>query len=902
MRLARAEHKGSAVSHHPTQRTIPLSHAAAIAAGVAVFLGYQWVFRDWVIEDAAISFAYARNWVEGNGLVAVAGGERIEGYSNPLWVALLALFQGLGLDGFDAGKAMACLFGSACVPFAWLLAREALPEGRKDSAWIAPILVGWSAHHAIWSASALENSLFNALVLGGSWQLLRDVRRGGWPWSAAWFLGLGLTRPEGTAYAGLAGLFYLIFTWRDRRSLRPALLWAAAYWVPFGLFEAWRIWYFALPLPNTYYAKFVTQGNFPMRWYARGWDQVRSYAWRTGMGFALPLVILGTVGITGWRRRASLGIAGVLSLLLLIPGPLLARELFFWPAIPEPVEWLRFRIGVIAVMTLVLPFVALGGPGGRARALLWSMAGFALWFGVLSNGDWMRGLRWMSLFVCPAAVLIAVGLDALNTWLAEWRQRPRYDATGWLLVALLIGISVPPQLVFARWYRGWVDDYPQMIKRRVDHSAELARRVFLEDRLRPLDMDMGAHMWWGDQHPVDMAGLIDIPMSLHRYNQRRFIEEYVFEETRPHVAHVHLRWAEISGFKTYPMWSRDYIPYVGYIDGRNFHDGLWARRDLFMDPAYRATVDRRTRFARGVVLTGLEIPSPEVGRGRALYVESGWLTEFKRNPEDPFSVTLFIHRDGRVVSWDLPMGYTMLGYPVMPVHWWKPSEVFVGRFGVPLPPDLEEGSWDVGVVVRGAKGYVLTAGGPEGNQQTPPGGIVGGRDADAVFARGEIRFPNAITVVTSSEVEALAKSDRSLAIQQAEEGLCTQSESTWIAARRHIPHDRRFANANGPDVERAFASCWTARAAVDTENAAQHLARAHHWDPKNADLIAAKAPLADGLYRTGMAARAEEDWETAYRAFAAILTFAPERSWARIRAEEARDKRLGITSLYESPF
>lgn len=886
----------------PNERQSFSTQALAIVASVCVFLAYQWYFRDWVIEDAAISFAYARNLVEGHGLVAVPGGERIEGYSNPLWVAFLALFQALGLDGFVAGKFMAVIFGSACIALSWLLAREALPEGRQDSAWIAPVLVGWSAHHAIWSASALENSLFSFLILGGCWQLLRDVRGGSWPWSAVWFLGLGLTRPEGTAYAALAGAFYAWFTWKDRRSIRPALLWAAVYWVPFGLFEVWRIWYFALPLPNTYYAKFVTQGNFPMRWYARGWDQVRTYAWRTGMGFALPLIILGTIGIEGWRRRASVATGATLGLLLLIPGPLLARDLFFWPAIPEPIEWLQFRIVLIGIMTIVLPFVAVGGSGGRARALMWSMASGALWFGVLSNGDWMRGLRWMSLFVCPAAVLLCVGLEELHTSIAQWRSRPRYDATGWLIIALLIGVSVPPQLEFSRWYRGWVDDYPQMIKRRVDHSEELARRVFLEERLRPLDMDMGAHMWWGNQYPVDMAGLIDIPMSLHRYNQRRFIEEYVFQETKPHVAHVHLRWADISGFKTYPMWNRDYIPYVGYIDGRNFHDGLWARRDLFMNPNYRADVDRQTHFARGVVMAGLDIPSTEVGRGRALFIDSGWLTEFKRNPEDPFHVTLFMHREGRLVSWDIPMGYTMQGYPVMPVHLWKPGELFQGRFGVPVPADLEEGAWDVGVVVRGAKGYVLAAGGPEGTRQTPPGARVGGQDAPPLFARGEIVFPEAVTVVKSVALEALAKEDRIQAIALADAGDCSQAEDRWLLARRRIPHDRRFSKRQEPSVHEAFARCWTRRAAQDPERAAEHFATAHEWSPINPELQRAKQGLADDLYARGMSAREQQDWETAYRSFAAILTFAPERSWARVRAEEARDKRLGISSLYESPF
>src|SRR5512144_1358529 len=43
----------------------------------------------WLCDDAYISFRYVRNFVEGRGLVFNAG-ERVEGYTNFLWVLELA--------------------------------------------------------------------------------------------------------------------------------------------------------------------------------------------------------------------------------------------------------------------------------------------------------------------------------------------------------------------------------------------------------------------------------------------------------------------------------------------------------------------------------------------------------------------------------------------------------------------------------------------------------------------------------------------------------------------------------------------------------------------------------------------------------------------------------------------
>ena len=70
-------------------------HASVLVALGAAYLGHYLVYctaQPFYIEDAGISFAYARNFVDGEGFATFPGGERVEGYSNALWTFLVAAF------------------------------------------------------------------------------------------------------------------------------------------------------------------------------------------------------------------------------------------------------------------------------------------------------------------------------------------------------------------------------------------------------------------------------------------------------------------------------------------------------------------------------------------------------------------------------------------------------------------------------------------------------------------------------------------------------------------------------------------------------------------------------------------------------------------------------------------
>ena len=68
----------------------------AVCAALLAFGLFRAAHLSWVCDDSFISFRYARNLVEGSGLVFNPG-ERVEGYTNFLWTVALAAAMKAGL-------------------------------------------------------------------------------------------------------------------------------------------------------------------------------------------------------------------------------------------------------------------------------------------------------------------------------------------------------------------------------------------------------------------------------------------------------------------------------------------------------------------------------------------------------------------------------------------------------------------------------------------------------------------------------------------------------------------------------------------------------------------------------------------------------------------------------------
>jgi arabinofuranosyltransferase len=217
----------------------------AAAAGLALFVGFTLHFRGELIDDAYISLTYARHLAQGNGLVWNPG-ERVEGYTDFLWVILLSLTGATPA----AARALAFVAGAVLV---WVIAT--LPRdlvARRPALALLPILVAAHLSFAFWTAKGLETALFALLLTAGLFRCasasrLRESLLGIHLLSLA-----ALTRPEGLLFVALAVAYTLRSVTRDAKTRALVLVFPVALLAPHLVF---RLAYYGYFLPNTYYVK-----------------------------------------------------------------------------------------------------------------------------------------------------------------------------------------------------------------------------------------------------------------------------------------------------------------------------------------------------------------------------------------------------------------------------------------------------------------------------------------------------------------------------------------------------------------------------------------------------------------------------------------------------------------------
>lgn len=236
---------------------------ALVIVAVAAFalLAHARVF-DFLCDDTFITLRFSRNLARW-GEPIYNSGEKVEGYTSFVWMALVALGVKFGMLAEDAVKIVGAASGVLLVASTWLLWKRVEPT-RIGTGVLVLAGVVVSAPIAGWTLGGLETPLFAAMVALSIAQGAYACTRGGARSMAGVGLLLAITtlvRPEGAALFGVVGLIALALG-RKRRGvwLRLAAL-VAGYLVVMLPFEAWRLKYYGYPLPNTFYVKTSGSGS-----------------------------------------------------------------------------------------------------------------------------------------------------------------------------------------------------------------------------------------------------------------------------------------------------------------------------------------------------------------------------------------------------------------------------------------------------------------------------------------------------------------------------------------------------------------------------------------------------------------------------------------------------------------
>ncbi len=298
-------------------RVATLAAFVALPALLALAAWHSWS-RWFLIDDAFISFRYARNLVEGHGLVFNPG-DRVEGYTSFLWTCLSAGAIRAGLDPETIAPAMGMAASLLLLAALYCWSRElGLPP---VWALVAPAMLAANRSYAGWATGGLETRLFSLLIVALAWRLDAERRRDATRprLLSAILAGLAcLTRPEGwlaPVLRLLTGLWGSARAGRGRENVRGLVTWLVAFASIAGTHLVWRMIYYGDWLPNSFRAKvpglrlssgLVYLGLFALHHLAAplavvclalpaGYGRIRSIAAsvaRDLSGFALPFCAL----------------------------------------------------------------------------------------------------------------------------------------------------------------------------------------------------------------------------------------------------------------------------------------------------------------------------------------------------------------------------------------------------------------------------------------------------------------------------------------------------------------------------------------------------------------------------------------------------------------------------------
>lgn len=348
--------------------------AVSLVVVLGLLLGlHAWYYWPFLSDDALISLRYGQRLAEGHGLTWT-GNERVEGYTDLLWVLLAAVAHLFRLDLIGAARTIDFLGAFAAIAFVCLSARE----NRISTARVASggLALAAAAPLAVWAIGGLEHGFMTGLIAAAIVLLRRawesEVPRTRTLAIAGGLLAaIALSRADGMVLVACAAAGLVLSRLPTRRSLRALLIVFAIPAAVLAMQLLFRVFYYGEWVPNTALVKV----SFNMHRLVQGLHHVRD------------------------------GYTPLLPMLALVIGAL------------------AVQIRHVPVVRWALPLV---------MAIGWSA------YLAVVGGDIFPGWRQLLLAIIPLATILADGAEALSErwprlrWLVPAACLPALGAGLWL--------------------------------------------------------------------------------------------------------------------------------------------------------------------------------------------------------------------------------------------------------------------------------------------------------------------------------------------------------------------------------------------------------------------------------------------------------------------------------------
>lgn len=551
-----------------------------------LYLLHASLFHAWLVDDAGISFVYARNLIQGYGLVTQPGSPPVEGFSNPLWVVLLSP---LFLADLADPTFLVKLVSYVCTFATYFVVRRVVYAFLADAWWARAATLGtlltlsMNTSFVVWTVSGLENPLYALLIalygvfcirsFNGAAPIKMPVLAG------LTVAGLALTRPDGVFFLVCFPVLAVFAVRLKTCSVRGAIMalgcFIAGAALPMGAYLGFRVRYFGDFLPNTYRVK--------------------------GGPTMLDIANLATLSQDSVDRTYDL-----------------LRAMF------------GFGAGWAAVILTLFGGFVLAKTTHKLKAITLIIFVFSTWaVYMLLPEDWMGEYR----FATPFFVIWGAATFIFAAELAATRGQnmPRLSRAGYIL--FVGAVMVNSGIVFYPRSKEFASD-PTVPFSRVALQAGLASDVYAQYLELPdatyLCPDVGGAYYYSPLRVYDLVGLCDAKIAKIRQGKNTTrMRDYIFDDLKPTFIVIHSVWATNLAIHGDSRLASDYAviwetPFVYTIRGRQFRttSGAYVRSDAITG---QEKLDRLKRFIAENDIAPLEFhPATEAFQNAVSENPEGW--------------------------------------------------------------------------------------------------------------------------------------------------------------------------------------------------------------------------------------------------------------------------------------
>jgi len=315
------KHRGSQSKVKESSNLIHRTGPVLFVFAVLIYLAFT-IKYNFTQDDAYITFRYVDNFVSGHGLVFNIG-ERVEGYTNFLWLLMLIPARLAGIDLVVFSRVLGVLCGAGTLYVMYVLAGRVFGT---HSVWrgVSCVILGATYSFGYWAVAGLETAAFALAVTGTLYLFLKHSYLAGPVVVLATLL-----RPEG----GLVLVFMIAYDLiSSRRITEFAMIVLGVYLATLIPYAVFKISYFGGLLPNPFYAK----AGFALNKIGDGLDYAGTYFWHyLGAGvLILPLFY----ALFKQKSREVIFLSAFVGIyilyIILVGGDVLKVHRFFIPVMP----------------------------------------------------------------------------------------------------------------------------------------------------------------------------------------------------------------------------------------------------------------------------------------------------------------------------------------------------------------------------------------------------------------------------------------------------------------------------------------------------------------------------------------------------------------------------------------